>query len=225
MNSKFKTFIPAAGKASRLAGLPKFYLPIKENNFLLNYHIKNLQNKENYDIFLGVNSSFYESLENTFQDIKVIQIQSNSMVETVCKLGLPENGNSLVIMPDTFFKDYQVINDMAEKLVNENYDAVLGLWKIRSDQKGKLGQCTLSKDKVLEVIDKDETCNEEYFWGSLCWNKEFNNFINSEDEHFGISINRAIKSNLNVGYIKSDTNYFDCGTFDEYKFMLENLNS
>ena len=35
----------------------------------------------------------------------------------------------------------------------------------------------------------------------------------------------AIKSNLNVGYIKSDTNYFDCGTFDEYKFMLENLNS
>ena len=69
--------------------------------------------------------------------------------------------------------------------------------------KGKLGQCNLSKDKVLEVIDKDESCNEEYFWGSLCWNKEFNNFINSEDEHFGVSINRAIKSNLNVGYIKS----------------------
>ena len=144
MNSKFKTFIPILGKASRLAGLPKFYLPIKENNFLLNYHIKNLQNNENYDIFLVLILVFMKT-ENTFQDIKVIQIQSNSMVETVCKLGLPENGNSLVIMPDTFFEDYQVINEMAEKLVNENYDAVLGLWKIRSDQKGKLGQCNLSK--------------------------------------------------------------------------------
>ena len=81
------------------------------------------------------------------------------------------------------------------------------------------------KDKVLEVIDKDESCNEEYFWDLFVGTKEFNNFINSEDEHFGVSINRAIKSNLNVGYIKSDTNYFDCGTFDEYKFMLENLNS
>ena len=55
--------------------------------------------------------------------------------------------------------------------------------------------------------------------------KEFNKYIDLNDQHFGISINRGIENNLNVGYIISDSDYFDCGTFEEYKHMLENINS
>ena len=41
------------------------------------------------------------------------------MVETVFKLGLTETSNSLVIMPDTYFKDYQIVYDMADLLINK----------------------------------------------------------------------------------------------------------
>ena len=225
MNNDFKVFVPAAGKATRLSGLSKFYLPLKHDDFLLNYHISNLQQKENFDICLGVNSSFYDSLINTFEEIEICKIESNSMVETVFKLGLTETSNSLVIMPDTYFKDYQIVYDMADLLINNNFDIVLGLWKIRSDQIGKLGQCVISSNQVLEIIDKDITCKEDYFWGSICWKKEFNKYIDLNDQHFGISINRGIENNLNVGYVISDSDYFDCGTFEEYKHMLENINS
>jgi len=42
--------------------------------------------------------------------------------------------------------------------------------------------------------------------------------------HFGTSLNRAIENNLKIGYVKSQDEYFDCGTFDEYQNLLKNLN-
>ena len=42
MNDNLITYLPAAGTASRLGGIPKFYLPIKNNESLIGNHIKNL---------------------------------------------------------------------------------------------------------------------------------------------------------------------------------------
>ena len=71
-------------------------------------------------------------------------------------------------MPDTYFHDYKIIKQKIDKINNLDFDIVLGLWKIREDQFGKLGQCKLNDGKVEIIIDKDPECKEPYAWGTIC---------------------------------------------------------
>ena len=40
--NKILHIIPAAGKATRIGGIPKFLLPIGHDNFLIKFHVENL---------------------------------------------------------------------------------------------------------------------------------------------------------------------------------------
>ena len=130
----FRTYLPAAGNASRLNGLPKYYLPITDNEFLLQYHVNNVNKFLGFPIDIGANKYFYNSVENIFPNTNVTEISSSSMVSTVQKMGLNENQNTLVIMPDTFFSDYEVIKKISMKINKNQYDVVAALWVIRDDQ-------------------------------------------------------------------------------------------
>ena len=92
-------------------------------------------------------------------------------------------------------------------------------------KKGKLGQCVISNEKVIKVIDKDKNCKRRIILGLNCLETHIYKFIKSKDSHFGISINRAIENNLNVGFLLSDSKYYDCGTFNEYKDLLDNISN
>ena len=217
------TYLPSAGNASRLKGIPKFYLPINENNNLINYHVENLNQIKNNQIVIATNSTNYGLLKESFKNEKVIEIASNSMVETVYKSLNLNKDLHLVVMPDTYFNDYKVMKQKIDKINDSNIDIVLGLWKIREDQFGKLGQCKLKDDRVEIVIDKDPDCKEHYAWGTILWKTSFNKYIQPSDNHFGTTINRAIQNGLKVGYVISDSDYFDCGTFYEYKKLINSF--
>lgn len=223
MNTNIKTFIPAAGQASRLGGIPKFLLPISDRQTLIGHHIDSLIELEEYEIVIGTNEKFYKTLHEIYTGLIVEKIESSSMVETVSKLKLEMERLSLVIMPDTYFENYEIVRKMKEKIQSTELDVVLGVWKIKEDQIGKLGQCLIEGELIKKIIDKDLSCKEEYFWGSIMWKPSFNQFIKESDEHFGIALNRAIDKNLQVGYVKADQEYFDCGTFREYKSLLSSL--
>ena len=224
MKKDIKTFIPAAGLATRLGGIPKFLLPVNDRQTLIGFHIDNLKKIKNNEILIGTNKKFYKTLQDIYEEISIKKMNSSSMVQTVTKLNLENKKLSLVIMPDTYFENYKIIEYMREKITSSNLDVVLGIWKIKQSQIGKLGQCKLDGDSVKKIIDKDVNCKEEYFWGLIMWKPSFNNFISDEDLHFGTSLNRAIENNLKIGYVKSQDEYFDCGTFDEYQNLLKNLN-
>lgn len=217
------TYLPSAGKATRLKGIPKFYLPINENNNLINYHVENLNEIKDNQILIATNEINYDSLKESFENEKIIVISSNSMVETVYKSLDLKKGLHLVVMPDTYFHDYKVIKQKIDKINNSDFDIVLGLWKIREDQFGKLGQCKLNDGKVEIVIDKDPECKEPYAWGTILWKNSFNKYIQPSDNHFGTTINRALEHGMKVGYIISDSEYFDCGTFYEYKNLINSF--
>ena len=217
--------IPAGGSATRLGGIPKFFLPLNNESFLLKNHIDNLSNLSDVEIIIGINKKFSESIKDMFQSIKIKTVQSHSMVDTVTQIGLSQKNNSIVVMPDTYFTDYEIVKKVINRLEISNNDIVLGVWRIEESQKGKLGQCVISNEKVIKVIDKDKNCNEELFWGLIAWKPTFTKFIKSKDSHFGISINRAIENNLNVGFLLSDSKYYDCGTFNEYKDLLDNISN
>ena len=82
------------------------------------------------------------------------------MVSTVQKMGLNENQNTLVIMPDTF-SDYEVIKKISMKINKNQYDVVAALWVIRDDQKESLVSAKLND--LINNVDKDLNCEEKYF--------------------------------------------------------------
>ena len=59
MKKDIKTFIPAAGLATRLGGIPKFLLPVNDRQTLIGFHIDNLKKIKNNEIF-------YWKLENVW---------------------------------------------------------------------------------------------------------------------------------------------------------------
>ena len=101
--------IPAGGSATRLGGIPKFFLPLNNESFLLKNHIDNLSNLSDVEIIIGINKKFSESIKDMFQSIKIKTVQSHSMVDTVTQIGLSQKNNSIVVMPDTYFTDYEIV--------------------------------------------------------------------------------------------------------------------
>ena len=211
--------IPAAGKANRLNGIPKMLLPLNEDNFLL----KNLINLvyKSGKLYITTNEENYLNLKSLFPNINIVKVTSDSMIETVMKTKTNTKSNKIMIMSDIYFEDKNILSKVSSQLKSDKYDIVLGLWKIREDQKGKLGQCKLSNDLVLEVIDKDINCNEQYFWGIIGWKPSFEDLLNVKQQHFGEAINLAIEKKYKVGYQVANGLYFDCGTFNEYRLLLE----
>ena len=224
MLEDLKTFLPAAGQASRMQGIPKFLLPLYEEKTLLGFHLDNLLELKNNELVIGTSPQFFTNLKYIYNDQNILEIKSNSMVETVIKLKLDKKRLSLVVMPDTYFSNYEIVNEMRQKLSSTDLDVVLGLWKIKNDQKGKLGQCIIEGEHIKKVVDKDPNCVEDFFWGLIMWKPKFNDYISIGDPHFGVSLNRAIEEKLKIGFVKAKEQYFDCGTFDEYLKLVKSFN-
>ena len=73
-------------------------------------------------------------------------------------------------MPDTYYVDKNVINDLVHRsMKNKSAISLAFLWKIEDYQKGKLGQVKISQEQVVDVIDKDINCEYEFAWGAISW--------------------------------------------------------
>ena len=69
----------------------------------------------------------------------------------------------------------------------------LACWKIRNEQRGKLGEVKIENGFVEKIIDKDINTGFEYSWGSILFNKEFEQYIKTKDLHIGYSAAKALK--------------------------------
>jgi NDP-sugar pyrophosphorylase family protein len=122
-------------------------------------------------------------------------------------------------MPDTYFHGELPY----EKLCASTSPLELSLFKIREDQKGKLGQVLVNdQGQVQDVVDKDPSCSYEYSWGALSFSEEFIPFIDPAEPHVGYAFPRALKDLSIIGSVV-DAEYFDCGTPSEYLRLLRAL--
>jgi len=219
--------IPLAGNATRMKNIPKFLLPCKIGYSLLDNIIDIFHKNNIYNILSGV-SEINNFILNNNNNIKKIIVNTKTMAETVYKLVNIELDKSIslqkyiLIMPDTYFIINNEIKEMINKL--EVYDIVVLVWKIQDYQIGKLGQCKIENNEIIDVIDKNKDCKYEYFWGSIGWNSNMNLCINPEWETIGNLIKKAIELNIKVGTVICDNNYYDCGTYEEYfKFIKKEI--
>ena len=170
--------LPAAGLASRMRGLPKFMLPCSNDyETLLERHVINLLPLVD-KIWIPTRPEYANLILRLGFDTKVIiqVMETRNMTETVIEVVSAAKADNFVLcMPDTYFHGdlpYQTLSKSKEILH-------LSLFKIRTDQKGKLGQILLSdQGTVVDSVDKDESCDYELAWGAMSFNNDFVNLLN-----------------------------------------------
>jgi choline kinase len=220
--------IPCSGTASRIGGIPKFLLPCK-NGFLIDNTINlfTTNNIDNIRISVSNENEHHINKRNIHNNkVKYIVKNTETMSETVLELisAFPSK-KYILIMPDTYFNTnsngyFKSINQLYMKLFQ--YDIVVILWQIKEYQYGKLGQIEIDNDYVIKIEDKNPDCRYPYSWGVIGWNENVNNLIDKNTPHIGFLINSALDKKYKIGYIISDTEYFDCGTSSEYFTMIKN---
>jgi ADP-glucose pyrophosphorylase len=107
------------------------------------------------------------------------------------------------------------------KLIEDSADHTLGLFSIREDQFGKLGQVDIDgKGKVLSMQDKNLKCTFPAIWGLAKVPGTMLNNLNVSDAHIGIGLEKLVADGEQISGVLNDAEYYDCGTFSEYKLFL-----
>jgi len=216
--------IPAAGLATRMRGIPKFLLPC-DNSYttLIELHISQLL--ETCDtVWIPTRPELVlllDSLGLAKDRVVVLPMQTENMTQTVMKVtNIAKAQHYQLIMPDTYFlgeKPYTLLNS-APEMVD------LACWKIRPDQKGKLGQVSIGEDGVvLDMKDKDPNCDFPVSWGALTFSRDLLNYVIPSDPHIGYAVRTALLSGAPIQARTMQGKYFDCGTPSEYLAMLQEV--
>jgi len=226
---KYNCIIPICGSASRMGFIPKFILPLPNKNTLLKNHITCLRNIFHCIIITTPDYAniIFNYLKKFFDlnDFKILITETKNMSETILSINYEKDKIYSMIMPDTYFKDTNLMNEMLKMYHRDNCDIVLGIFKIRDNQKGKLGQVLFDeKNNLLDVIDKDSNCEYIWAWGTILWNNKFSKYIDRKKSHIGYGLMPSLNDKLKIKVCKSDSQYYDCGTLNEYKELLNTLN-
>ena len=212
--------LPAAGEARRMRGIPKFLLPC-DNSYstLIEVHIGHLLEICN-QIWIPTRPEFVlllTSLGFSKDRIHILPMETKSMTETVANvMKISSSSHFQLVMPDTFFS-----GEIPYNILKFNPEfADLACWKIREEQKGKLGQVLIENDQITDITDKSPSCEYSYAWGSLTFSRKLMNFAELSDPHIGYSLKKAIQNGEFISAKIIDGEYYDCGTPKEYILML-----
>lgn len=223
----YAAVIPAAGQATRIHGLPKFLLPLWEAEqnllaLLLAKMRRGFTEKVPLAVMVATRPShchmLYSSLDTSSH---LIAKKTSTMSETVHSL-MPLVGSRRVLfgMPDTYFDDQDCFVKLQEAL-DSGSDVALGVWKMRLDQRGKLGQVAIGPDdEVVDIVDKTEDCPLEWVWGVIAFKTGFWQFIDPMTSHIGYALKPAIDAGLKVTAVRMSGEYYDCGTPSEYLALI-----
>jgi NDP-sugar pyrophosphorylase family protein len=216
--------IPAAGLATRMRGLPKFLLPCDlEYLTLIERHLANLQTICE-TIWIPTRPEMVGLLDQlglARDNVVIIPIRSENMTQTINRVMSVSSAQTFqLVMPDTYFQG-QMPYDME---LEKDELVTLACWKIRPEQRGKLGQVEITDgSKVVDMRDKDPNCEYDYSWGSLIFRKELHKYMDLSEPHIGYAVKNALVSGNKIGAKKIEGKYFDCGTPSEYISLLSEV--
>jgi hypothetical protein len=213
-----------------MLGLPKFMLPANAEHTLIEQHVLGALEAGYSDVYVIISKKYFD----LFQEYKIskslnvnvicLPKATSTMTETLV-LGAREisnfRGREITIgMADTAFLG-ESFSEIYFRIRTHPEKVSLSLFQIRNDQFGKLGQVKIDDNGlVVDLMDKSPDCVYPQIWGlaklpaDLLLKSEVN------DAHIGISIERLLREGVRVGSALNTAEYFDCGTFNEYKKFL-----
>lgn len=219
--------IPICGYASRIGNVPKFMLPIENDNSLIKNTVTQCKNSFFKCSIIttpdhGTMIYNYLARHSLLENVNITITETKTMSETVLKGKNDKNVTYSLLMPDTYFEDKDVLKKMNHTYQLYDCDVVVAIFKIRKEQVGKLGQVSFDdENNLLDVVDKDSQCRHEWAWGSILWNYKFFHYMDEKESHIGYALPKIIQDpNINVKVCKLEGNYYDCGTIKEYSDLL-----
>jgi ADP-glucose pyrophosphorylase len=222
--------LPVGGSASRMLGLPKFMLPVSESETLIERHCRGAVSAGYDEVHVITRQKYFNLIGSYFSDRRIdahihsLPHETETMSETL-KIGsrlIKDIVKSSVTigLSDTAFYGASYEN-IYRKLIEDSADHTLGLFSIREDQFGKLGQVDIdSMGNVLAMQDKNFSCTFPAIWGLAKVPGLMLMNLNISDAHIGIGIEKLVAEGKHVSGVVNDAEYFDCGTFNEYKLFL-----
>lgn len=219
--------LPAAGRATRIQGLPKFLLPIPDG-YLLKRHIDSMKTAGSEQVYIGASENTHSILSEYTPGARVYLAQEcETMSQTVLSgYGLIHADGyypfTLFGMPDSYLPDYTYPRLLSS--LHDGAQVAVAVFPAREGQHQRGGMCQLEGRRVVSVIDKPQETDLTWIWGALAWTHAFWEFIKPQDAHVGYALPRAIEAGLHVRAVKSNEPYFDCGTVNEYFELVQHLN-
>lgn len=207
--------LPAAGKAERIHGIPKFLLPV-ENTYLLDWHVSAMTKAGAAEVWVGshINNAY---LVQQYAKAGYVAARCETMTQTVLSSELNKSKENVLFgMPDTYWRDADVYRKLIAALHKGAHVAV-AVFQARPGQHRKGGMCEISGfNRLLDVIDKPAETDLTWIWGAMAWKPGFWPHMQADDPHVGYALPRAIAADLDVRAVYCEGGYYDVGTPEGY---------
>lgn len=222
--------IPAAGKATRMGGIPKFLLPapgcisLLDRLRLLMLATNSPTRAVDRVIVLGNPQNIEIIEQNVSSDVRLATVMTRTMSQTVIAAHHIYEVDPIILfgMPDAYIADDYAFIKLCDTL-GQGADVAVGVFQTRPEQRSKLGMCRVEGFKVTEVIDKPAETDLIWAWGVLAWKPVFWQHIHADEPHIGYALPRAIAAGLDVRAVTMDGGYWDAGTPSEYFALIRHL--
>jgi hypothetical protein len=211
--------LPASGKASRLSGIPKFCLPINDNQTLLEWHVNKMKEVCD-DVRISTREMWLPIVERLNLDVEIVIVEPSSMADAILKTSNNKSDNIIVGMPDTFILKSK--DNFYGRMIEKDSPVVLASWECDKFLKGRVGQIELSGDRVLSIVDKDENCPFERMWGAIYLNGTVG-LLDPKQDVIGDQFNSWIRDGVVTTHVPCSGNYVDAGNFIGLKRMYSEL--
>ena len=216
--------LPASGLASRMRGLPKFLLPLPgDRGSILEYHI-DLMAPHVDTIFVPTRTVWLPVLEGLrlHDKVQLVEKNTDTLAQTVREtLDGVEYDHALAGLPDTVFRE----GNPYALLRNSPDDAgvSLCLFPTREAQRGALGSVHLVDGVVVDHADKNPDKDWGAHWGLMRFEKSVLEFLSPHSQTIGVLIDECLQRDIPVTGFSNGSEYFDCGTVEEYARCLTSL--
>ena len=214
--------LPASGKASRIGGIPKFCLPVSEEESILQWHVNQMLEVCD-EVRVSTRAEWVPIIQNMNMNIKLVVREPSTMSDAVKFMVGDYNDTVLVGMPDTYILGCE--NNIYKEMMDSTGDLVLGTWSCDPDLKGRVGQVLISDGRVILSRDKVSDCDYPDMWGTMLFRKNLIRYIDPSLEHPGKQIQDWIDMSLNIRSVSPGGRYMDIGTLEGLKQLYKDMDS
>jgi len=236
--------IPAAGAASRLGNVPKFFLPAPvdrsslsliesdQTNSLLRLHAT-MQSNFCDLVVVVTRPEWHDSIEKHLgevSNVRIISFQSKTLGESIlmgCMAGstfVPSVSEYFLSLPDSAF-EFSLIGEHLNSYMRPSCELQLFCWNTQPLSMGKFGEVQLNKDQtVTDHEDKPVNTKFSHFWGAMRFAPKFVASIRAHEDNLASaiqsSISRTTPSKPSVIGVEIKGDYYDVGTIQGYMALL-----
>jgi hypothetical protein len=207
--------LPASGKASRLAGIPKFLLPVPGAETLLHWHVERMRDVCD-EVRVSTRAEFAARVEMLGLPITLFVKEPSTMSDALAHMAGERSDDDFVVgMPDTIVADsahnfYRTMTSAAA--ADPAADAVIGAFECPAGLRGQVGQIDVDEQGLLRcAADKDPRCTYPLLWGGLLLRRGLISDFDRASHTPSSELQRWVDRGLRVRVARCSGRYVDVG--------------